>query len=199
MSTFFGLIELIAMVTMIVYLVKFFRNRKKDYDKSRTFLKYFFYSLGIVFVCSIITSFTDDSSSTHHETKQEQAQNAKKAKQASEEKADKEYAKEQKNKTKQEDLKRLRSELSKVSSSTNGVIESASIDSNGNLSAIMSDQVLEGNSAQIKEVAKTAADSLSKLVDRNYPLPSPYDQADVGVTILDNAGNVLYQAPTSPF
>ena len=63
----------------------------------------------------------------------------------------------------------------------------------------MSDEALTGTDSQLKNIAKTAADSLSKLVDRNAPLPSKYEYTDVGITINDSAGNKIYQSPTSPF
>lgn len=193
MNTLFGFITLIAMVAIIVFLVLFLVQRSKDRVKAKQYLKLFLLSFVIMFFGLIGTSMTDTSSTPqHHMT-------AKEAKQASEKKADQEYAKKQKEQTKKENLAKLRKDLAEVPSRTKNTITSVDLSSDGSLTATMSDEVLEGNSAQIKNIAKTAADSLSNLVDRNYPLPSPYDEADVGVKIVDSSGNTLYQQSTNPF
>lgn len=193
MNTFFGFITLIAMVAIIVFLVLFLAKRSKDRDKAMQYLKLFLLSFVVMFFGIIGTSMTDTSSTPqHHMT-------AKEAKQASEKKADEEYAKKQKDKAKKENLANLQKELANISTSTKGAITSATIDDQGNLSATLSDEALSGTDAQIKDIAKTAADSLSKIVDRNAPLPSKYEFTDVGITINDSAGNQIYQSPTSPF
>lgn len=193
MNALFGFITLIAMVAIIVFLVLFLVQRSKNRVKAKQYLKLFLLSFVIMFFGLIGTSMTDTSSTPqHHMT-------AKEAKQASEKKADQEYAKKQKEQTKKENLAKLRKELAEVPSRTKNTITSVDLSSDGSLTATMSDEVLEGNSAQIKNIAKTAADSLSNLVDRNYPLPSPYDEADVGVKIVDSSGNTLYQQSTNPF
>ena len=193
MNALFGFITLIAMVAISVFLVLFLVQRSKNRVKAKQYLKLFLLSFVIMFFGLIGTSMTDTSSTPqHHMT-------AKEAKQASEKKADQEYAKKQKEQTKKENLAKLRKDLAEVPSRTKNTITSVDLSSDGSLTATMSDEVLEGNSAQIKNIAKTAADSLSNLVDRNYPLPSPYDEADVGVKIVDSSGNTLYQQSTNPF
>ena len=193
MNAFFGFITLIAMVAIIVFLVLFLIQRSKNRVKAKQYLKLFLLSFVIMFFGLIGTSMTDTSSTPqHHMT-------AKEAKQASEKKADQEYAKKQKEQTKKENLAKLRKDLAEIPSQTKNTITNVDLSSDGSLTATMSDEVLEGNSAQIKNIAKTAADSLSNLVDRNYPLPSPYDEADVGVKIIDSSGNTLYQQSTNPF
>ena len=194
MNTFFGLVLMIAMITFVVFFILFMIKRSKDRDKAKRYLIY----TGISFVLMIvgmIGASSTDTPENHMTSKQIREASIKKK----QEKEDNDYAKAQKKKAKQEDLANLRKDLAQVPAQTKNTITDVELSSDGSITATLNDDVLAGNSAQIKNIAKTAADSLSKLVDRNYPLPSPYDEADLGVKIVDSSGNTLYQQSTNPF
>lgn len=190
MNTFFGYILMIAMIAFVVFFILFMMKRNKNRDKAKRYLKYTLISFVVMIIGMIGVSATD--TPENHMTAKQIRQASEKKKQ---EKADKEYAKQQKDKAKREDLKNLRNDLAQVPSETKGLVTSTDLSSDGSLTATVSDKVLEQNAAQIKEDSKMLANSLSKIVDKNYPLPEPYDGADVGVTVQDSAGNKLYQMP----
>lgn len=194
MNTFFGLILMIAMITFVVFFILFMLKRSKDRDKAKRYLMYTLISF-VLMIVGMIGASSTDTPENHMTTKQIREASIKKK----QEKEDNDYAKAQKKKAKQEDLANLRKDLAQVPAQTKNTITDVELSSDGSITATLNDDVLAGNSAQIKNIAKTAADSLSKLVDRNYPLPSPYDEADLGVKIVDSSGNTLYQQSTNPF
>ncbi|MBP5841952.1 hypothetical protein J8137_05265 [Lactiplantibacillus plantarum] len=95
-----------------------------------------------------------------------------------------------KNKNEQKNFEKFQQDLSDVPSTTKGSITSANYDQTSEtLKLTLSDEALDLQGAQLKEVVRAAWNAGNSLVDSDKPFPD--DKQVVSIIIQDSAGNQL--------
>lgn len=95
-----------------------------------------------------------------------------------------------KNKNEQKNFEKFRQDLSDAPSTTKGSITSANYDQTSEtLKLTLSDEALDLQGAQLKEVVRAAWNAGNSLVDSDKPFPD--DKQVVSIIIQDSAGNQL--------
>ncbi|AUV72202.1 hypothetical protein C1940_06865 [Lactiplantibacillus plantarum subsp. plantarum] len=95
-----------------------------------------------------------------------------------------------KNKNEQKNFEKFQQDLGDAPSTTKGSITSANYDqTSGTLKLTLSDEALDLQGAQLKEVVRAAWNAGNSLVDSDKPFPD--DKRVVSIIIQDSAGNQL--------